>query len=242
MKGAIFAAGLAVLAFVSFAASQSVVVTPRKVVYKRPKPTSAYKKTFAVIYPKVKAATPALSARIESAINPVTVLGVNIEEERNDIQWMEEASYEVNYNKNGILNVKLYMFGSAAYPDGTSKLVSVDIKTGKPIEPADLFTDLKGLAAFVKKAQTKEIQAGKLELKKDPEMEETTINDLFENTDFTIVNLKDFSISDAGITFEYDYAFPHVIQALQPDGTFLVKWDELKPFIKRPGLLARFVR
>lgn len=242
MKRAILAASFVSLAFVSFAASQSVVITSKKVVYKRPKPMSEYKKTFEIIYPKVKAATPALSTKIELAINPVTVLNVNIEEEKNDIQWMEEASYEVLYNRNGILNLKLYMFGSAAYPDGTSELVSVDIKTGKRIVPADIFTNLKGLAALVKKMQVKEVQAGIIELKKDPEMEEWIINQLFENSDFKIKDLSAFAISDAGVTFHYDYGFQHVIKALQPDGTFLVAWADLRPFIKRPGLLARFVR
>ena len=49
--------------------SQSVVITPKKVTYKRPKPESEYKKTFEITYPKVKAATPALSKKIEDTIS-----------------------------------------------------------------------------------------------------------------------------------------------------------------------------
>ena len=56
------------------------------------------------------------------------------------------------------------------------------------------------------------------------------------------MNSKNFPISDEGVTFYYDYGFPHVIQALAPDGQYFFKWAELKPFIKPDGLLARFVR
>ncbi len=55
-------------------------------------------------------------------------------------------------------------------------------------------------------------------------------------------NLDGFSISSEGVTFIYDYGYPHVIKAIEPYGEFLLKWQELKPFIRPDGLLARFVR
>ena len=83
--------------------AQSVVITPKKTIYRRPKPIASYKKTFTVIRPRVKAATPALSKKIETAISYEKVSELNIKEETTEVQWLEEASYIVNYNKNGIL-------------------------------------------------------------------------------------------------------------------------------------------
>lgn len=242
MKTLFFIAGLIGLVFISSAAAQSVTITPKKTVYKRKKPIADFKKTFVVTYPKVKASTAVLSKRIETAINPVNILEVNVQEEIIEYQWLEEAGYEVGYNKNGILSVMLFVHGVGAYPDGSSKTVVIDLKNGRRVTPADIFTNLKGLTAKIKKVQRAEINAGKLEIKKDPAMEEAIVNQLFENSDFTIKDLGSFAISDAGVTFNYDYGFQHVIKALEPDGTFLITWAELKPFIKRPGLLARFVR
>ncbi|MEJ7847646.1 MAG: hypothetical protein WKF92_06125 [Pyrinomonadaceae bacterium] len=242
MKTLFFSASLFALVFTSFAAAQSVTITPKKKVYKRTNPQSVVKKTFEIIYPKVKASTAVFSKRIETAINPVNILEVNVQKEINEYQWLEEASYEVGYNKNGILSVMVFVHGVGAYPDGSSKTVVIDLKNGRRVTPADIFINLKGLAAKLKKMQRAEIDAGKLELKKDPAMEEWIVNQIFGNSNFKIKDLNSFAISDAGVTFNYDYGFQHVIKALEPDGIFLITWAELRPFIKRPGLLARFVR
>ena len=53
--------------------------------------------------------------------------------------------------------------------------------------------------------------------------------------------LDEFSISDKGVTFLYDYGFPHAIQALEPDGRYFFTWAQMKQHIKRGGLLAKFI-
>ena len=45
-----------------------------------------------------------------------------------------------------------------------------------------------------------------------------------------------------GVAFDYDYGFPHVIKALEPDGELRFSWDEIKRFIKPGSLLAKHVR
>jgi len=40
----------------------------------------------------------------------------------------------------------------------------------------------------------------------------------------------------------YGYNFAHVEQALEPSGEFFLSYQELKPFVRTDGLLARFVR
>jgi hypothetical protein len=62
----------------SAVAAQTVVITPRKTVYRRPKPQIDFKKTFTIRRPDREAATPALSHKITTAISPEKVLELNI--------------------------------------------------------------------------------------------------------------------------------------------------------------------
>ena len=227
------------LAFISCAFAQSVVITPKKVTYKRPKPEAEYKKSFTITYPKVKASTPVLSKKIETTLSYEKTLGLNLKEELGELQWLEDAGYDVNYNKNGLLDVTLSMEGSAAYPSSSQKTIVVDLKTGNQVKVIDVFTNLAGLAAKCRKQQQEEIKEAIVEIKKDSPDEDTQA--LFKDANFTTKNLEEFTISEEGVTFIYDYGFPHVIQALQPDGRYTFTWAELKPHIKPGGLFQKFI-
>jgi len=233
---------LLLLAFSTVNFAQSVKITGKKITYTRPKPISDYKKTFTVNYPKVKAATTVLSKKIENTISFAKVFSLNIQEEKGEYQWLEAADYDVNYNKNGILSIYLSMEGTAAYPSSVGKTVVVNLKTGNQVKPADIFTNLTGIAAEIKKRQQLEIKQAKEDYKKDSETADFDASEYFDTADFKIENLEGFSVSADGVTFTYDYGFPHVIQALQPSGNYILTWAELKPFIKRGCLLEKFVR
>ena len=231
---------LAMLCFIP-AAGQSVVINQKKTTYRRAKPIQEGKKTFSVRRPIAKASTPSLSRKITSAISPETVLGLNIKEELGDLQWLYEADYAVLFNRNNILSVRLWMSGAGAYPDDLTKYVVVDVRTGNRLQPSDIFTNLAGLAAMAKKKQRSEIRSALAEMKKDPENAEVDPAQLFGETDFKIADLGDFSVGARGVTFYYDYGFPHALKALQPAGRYAFPWTQLKPFIRRDGLLSRFV-
>lgn len=230
------------IVFSTAAFAQSVVITSKKTTYTRRKPIMDFKKTFTVNRPIVKASTPALSKKIQNAISFEKVLMLNLQEEMTEIQWLEEADYEVAYNKNGILNIWLSITGTGAYPTTTYESVVVNIKTGTTVKAADVFTNLKGLAATVKKRQAEEVKAAIEEIKKDKDFNEPNPESLFENTDFEVIHLEKFSVSDDGVTFQYAYGFPHVIKALEPSGNYQLSWKQLKPFIKPTGLFGQFVK
>ncbi|MFT3745497.1 MAG: hypothetical protein QM785_14545 [Pyrinomonadaceae bacterium] len=235
-------AAFCIAAFSTLGFAQSVTITKKTVTYKRPKPQMDFKKSFTVEYPVVKAATPALSKKIEKAISPLTVLRINIKEEQTENQWLETAEFEVKYNDNGVICVSHFMEGTAAYPSSMTRDVVVDAKTGLVAKPASVFTNIPGLLAMVKKDQKEEIAAAIIEIKKEPDYQEPEPAHLFENADFKAVNLDGFSVSKDGVTFSYSYGFPHVIQALEPSGQFTYSWEQIKPYIKRGGLLARIAR
>ncbi len=233
---------MSVIIFSSFSFAQNVSVTSKKITYKRTQPITDYKKSFTINYPKIKAATPALSQKIEKAISYESALGVNVEEEKTEIQWLESADYTVDYNKNGVLCITLIVEGSGAYPSTNVKTVIVNTKTGTIIKPANEFTNLKSLAAKLKKMQTEEITAAKKEIRDNPEESETNVDELFANADFTVAKIDEFAIDDQGATFKYDYGFAHVIQALQPNGIYKMTWTQLKPYIKKGSVFEKFVK
>lgn len=220
---------------------QGVIVTPKKIIYKRPKPLMDFKKNFTVIRPKIKGLSLALAKKSEDAVSYEKNFDFNVKEEINEIQWLEEASYDVDYNKNGILGVTLWLSGSGAYPSVNSKPVIVNLKNGERVTARNVFLKLTELAAKVKKTQREEVKKAIVDIKKENPEEENPAT-LFENTNYSVKNLDEFSIDDKGITFWYDYGFPHVILALQPEGRYFFTWTQLKPFIRREGLLGRFVR
>lgn len=104
------------------------------------------------------------------------------------------------------------------------------------------FTHLQGFASVVKKAQLAEIEEGIKTISEDPEHDGSDPAALFENADFTADDLDNFSVGEKGVTFIYDYGFPHVIQACQPSGNYFFTWNELKPYIKPGGLPTRLAR
>ena len=236
-KLALILIGLAVSCVATSA--QSVVITGKKVTYTRPKPISEGKETFTINYPKVKASTPALSKKIETAIS----YGIDLKEEINDAQWLYEADYEVGYNRNGVLSIALTVDGSGAYPSGYTTHKVVDLKTGRRVQPSDVFKDLPGLLKQLRKAKDKEVAQAIIDIKKDPENAEPHPEALFkEHAKYNPLKLNDFSVGEKGVIFFYDYGFPHVIEALQPPGEFVFTWKQLKPYIKTGSLLSRIAR
>lgn len=222
--------------------SQSVTVTPKKTIYKRPQPIADYKKSFSVIRPKVSGGNAAIAKKIEAAISYEKVFETfNLKEEIGEYQWLEEADFSIDYNKKGVLVATLFLDGSGAYPSIVKEPVIVNLKTGARVSASDVFIKLPALTAKAKQKQRAEIKQSIVEIKKEMP-EETNPATLFENDDFTTKNLDRFYINDKGVTFWYDYGFPHAILSMQPSGTYFFSWRELKPFIKPGGLLAKFVR
>ncbi|MGC2234889.1 MAG: hypothetical protein WA584_01840 [Pyrinomonadaceae bacterium] len=231
-----------VVAFSSFTFTQTVKITPKKTVYKRKNPEAAdYKRSFTITYPKISGVSAALIKKIEANLSFEKAFEFSLKDEISTDYGLDSADFTVLYNKFGILNVELSEDVSGAYPSTINKSIVIDTKTGERVKAADIFVKLPELAAKVKKSQAAEIKKGISLMKKEsPDIENPA--EYFSNTGYTVENLDDFSVSDKGITFRYDYEFAHVMLALQPDGRFFYSWAQLKPFIKRGGLLARFNR
>jgi hypothetical protein len=242
MRSKLVALIFVALTSVIVAEAQRVTVTERKVTYKRPKSAPEYKRTFTVAYPVVKAQTAALSRKIERVISYKAILDLDIKTELDKFGWLDEAGYSIEYNKNGILSVALNIEGSAAYPSGVTRYVVVDTATARRLRPSDSFQNLPGLIALINERQKAEIAEAIQEIKNDPEDAETDTNELFQDRAFRQENLDGYLISDYGVTFIYEYQFPHVIRALEPAGQYTFGWDEIRPFVRKGSLLERALR
>jgi hypothetical protein len=223
--------------------AQTVKITPKKTVYKRtPQEGFEYKNTFTIIYPKISGLSAALNKKIENAVSYERVFDFTVKEEINEIFWLYEASYEVDYNKNGILSIALTIDGSGAYPSLSTKHIVVNLKNGNPLKAADVFIKLPELARFADKSLQKRIKQAISERQKDSAEDAETMKEMLAGKKFDAESLEFFSVNDKGVTFYYDYGFPHVVQALEPENQFFFAYKQLKPFIKSNGLLAAFVR
>ena len=218
---------------------QVTMLNPKKVTYTRKKPIMDGKKTFTITYPRVKAATPTISKKIEAVLSYEKAFDFKLSEEMGEIQWLEDASYDVNYNANKLLSIRLTIEGSGAYPSSSTRYIVVNTATGTRVRPIDVFVNTNGLLAQLKKLKDAEVEKTKADLKKDPEYKDEDISGLFTDGDiYNKLKLDAFEIDENGVVFHHDYGFPHVAQALQPPGEFFLTWDELKPFIKKGRVLA----
>ena len=247
MKNRLLSAAIVVLCVLPFAAAQSVVVTPRKVVYKRTaRSVPEHKRTFEVRYP-VFTGKQSLDVRrrLKSGTDYWSIFDTKLADNLKDDHWLSSFDYVVKYNKHSILDIWLVMEGVGAYPDGETKYLVFDTRTGNKIDFPDLFSaermpDLLSKVRSVIKRTESEVKDA--EVREALEAERETNPEFHPTPDKIEFKHLDFTISDKGVTFLYDYGFPHVAQALEPSGEFFISYAELKPFIRSDGLLARFVR
>jgi predicted site-specific integrase-resolvase len=246
----IFSAGLIPLAALAITigladsfAAQTVSVTPRKVVYRRPNPIMPEKRSFTVTYPRVSGVSASVRNKIQSAVDYEKTFGISFKEEIADIQWLTEVGYTVNFNSKGILSLTLKISGVGAYPSESERRISFETATGARISMEqeaqdsldELLERLNGmLAAEVAKHKA---------LYKDPEYGIEDPDVLFgELVGFTPDRVEQFSVSPEGITFHHNYGFPHVTQALEPPGLFFLPWSELRPYIRSSGAFRKFLK
>lgn len=168
------------------------------------------------------------------------IFEVSLAEYREDA-WLTDFGYKVNYNQNYILDIAFTQEGAGAYPDSQTKYFVINLRNGELIRAADAFnsSSLDELASLVDKKLQAEIEETISRLNAE---EKDAVESMLRALKFDASKLNDFSVSDKGITFLYDAGFPHVVQALQPDGSYFFSYAELKSYIKRDGPLGIFIR
>lgn len=181
----------------------------------------------------------AVLRKVRALFDFKNIFGTSLAEYRADT-WLSEFDYKVNYNRNFILDITFMQEGIGAYPDIHTKHFAINLRNGELINAADAFnsSSLDELAVLV----DRKLQTENQETIRDSGDDKETARDLLKDLKITASDLKDFSVSDKGVTFLYDAGFPHVVRALQPTGEYFFSFAELKSYIKRDGPLGVFVR
>lgn len=197
-----------------------------------------------ITYPVISGiSNPVVLRKIKAILDFKNIFDYSLQEYRTD-SWLDEFDYVVNHNGNHILDLTFTQSGMAAYPDSQSKHFSIDLRTGRVLKAEDVFlsTKLDELARLVDERLQNEIKGLTEVVKADKSIDDpANVIEAYEQLKFEVVNLSDFLVGRDGLTFLYDAGFPHVIEALQPDGQYKFTYGELKPFIKREGPLWQFV-
>ena len=198
-------------------------------------------------YPVVSGiADRAVLRRVRALLDIKNVFETSLAEYREDA-WLTEFDYKVNYNQNDLLDISFWEEGVGAYPDTQHKHFAINLKTGEVIKAAGAFEagSLERLAGMANEKLRAEVAERMAELDKDKETgaeEKDSLKDDLRGLTFGVENLDEFEVSGKGVTFLYDAGFPHVIQALQPDGRYFFSYEQLAPYVKRGGPLGLFVK
>jgi hypothetical protein len=223
------------------------IVQRRRIVLTRSRETVKrfpHKRQAIVTYPVVSGLNPLVLGRVRSIIAFKNIFDYSLKEYREDT-WLDEFTYDVNYNAKHLLDITFSQSGSAAYPDDQSRHFLINLKDGRVIKAADVFliNKLAPLSMIVNQKLQLELKKIQQDLREsNSDAEDVRISsEAQEALEFKVENLDDFSVGDKGITFLYDAGYPHAIQAFEPDGRYFFSYSELTAYIKRDGPLGQFL-
>ena len=241
---------------------EQIKIFPSKKVYARINVEDEWRKEFTVRYPIIEGIkSESILYKINSVLSYEKVFGVSLEEAIEGDTWLSDLDYTVNFIKKPFMDLTFIMEGIGAYLWHTTQNIVVNYETGARVKATDLFEErlLERLALIVNEFVQVDLKRASLEElysyeeiqmdveSKDPlteglEEKISWIEQRFSQNKFSVENLDDFSLDDSGIYFIYDFGFPHVIRALEPEGRYYFPYSVLKQCIKKGGILERFIQ
>lgn len=214
-----------------------------------------------IIFPKVRGISNAgILNNVNQILNFKNVTGFNLEDAdvKSSSGGLTNVDYQVNYDKNNVLNISFIMDYMGAYPSESTKNYSINITSGEIIKPADIFyqnkiNDLIGVLNV--KLQDNINQKIDLVRKENPsnqvgECSESVINEAMQEGKsydsnygkFTEENITGYKITSNSMEFVYNFDFAHVVQACQPNGVVTLSYSQLKDYIRPDGLLGSEIK
>ena len=184
--------------------------------------------------------------KVRAALDLKNVFQTSLAEYRQDA-WLEELDFKVNYNKRHLLDISFWQTGSGAYPDTHHAHFVISLRTGDVLKAQDVFEGgaLYALAGMAHEKLRAEVAEQIKVVEEDKELDadgRSGIKEQLSGLSFNVEHLDNFEVGDKGVTFLYDAGFPHVIQALEPDGRYFFTYAQLAPYVRRDGPLGVFVK
>jgi len=226
--------------------NDEVVIEQKTIVLRQGEKGRDYREAIIKIPNVTGVSDPDVLRKIRSNLDLKNVFGDSLEEigsEFKESSWLTGITYKVNYNANFILDITFFQSGVGAYPDTLIEHRTVNLRTGDLLKAADVFksSSLDALVKLVVSAMRTELREGIKKYGRD-EFAAERLGDELRETKFGLDNLDNFSVNNTGVTFLYDFGFPHAIKALEPSGRYFFGYERLKAHIKPDGLLGVFVR
>ena len=213
----------------------------------KPSPEKYNVDTPTIIYPIIVLTNNAVAKKINSHIKrniadfyaDDSTLSVNSTLRAAANEGLTDLTYEVTFNKNGILSLIFWVEGVGAYPSSSKETLNFDLVTGKSLTLKEIFLPEK-FNAFKKTVHQDKInylEEFKKELKEDVSNNETDSSDYdpaveLANECSKSVSLDQFIFTSSGISVFDDCDFPHMIQAMEPVYDLSYKFSMLKSSIK----------
>ena len=245
---AVFAAGIVWPAAATAAADRAVVGRRRVVIVRTGQLARQFpeRRRAVVNLPVVSGLPPQVLRNVRATLDLKNIFQTSLAEYREDA-WLEEFDFKVNYNKRHILDISFWQSGTGAYPDTHHAHFAISLRTGKALKAQDVFEGgaLYALAGTANEKLRDEIAEQIKVVEEDKELDadgRSGIKEQLSGLSFNVADLDNFEVGDKGVTFLYDAGFPHVIQALQPDGRYFITYAQLAPYIRRDGPLGVFLK
>lgn len=176
---------------------------------------------------------PAVEA-INASLSWETVTGQPLEETVAifaDIQrGYTGADYAVNYDAGGILDITITTEFVGAYPSTERHYFCFDASTGERLGAEDILDprQFDELVSILDAMLQERIGEAVLRCCEDGD---GVPEEIYEGYGFTVEDLECFTVAGDGIWFHYDFGFPHVIEAAEPDGELFLPVGEITPFL-----------
>jgi hypothetical protein len=188
--------------------------------------------------------SPTAAEKIKEALSLEVLEGMGAEEIR---EWEAQTgicqgfcghSFDTIYDRHCIFSIKRMAEYNGAYPTEVWTYHHFDKRTGNKLKATDLFIESKldSIVAECNEAIAITIESDRKEVAAEDLAE---FDELIQSRPpFTKENLNEFYISKYGITFVYDFEFPHVRWDLEPSGELFVLDETMRGWIKPNGPLA----
>ncbi|MDQ2770718.1 MAG: hypothetical protein M3Y54_09475 [Bacteroidota bacterium] len=160
------------------------------------------------------------------------------------------ASYDVLYNGHYLLSVALHYEYMGAYPSTATHHATFNLRTGQLLTVGQLVQDTLALRRRWQASISRAVATTVAALPTDyPDMEAGERPDIEERFGWNAKLKKvifapgqphfdEFGLTTKGLELYHSFEFPHVIQALEPDGTCLIPYSTLKAWLQPSGLLS----
>ena len=126
------------------------------------------------------------------------------------------SSFAVNWMSPKHLDLTITVETLGAYPSQMVFNFLFNLETGEEVSAEDLFMEQR-VTELVKLC--------------DHELQNRITDEIEDEFTFNETNLNQLGMRRGGIVFHYDFNFPHINAAMEPNGELFFSWDDINEFL-----------